>query len=47
MISVGKSVAPEWSDELTPRQRQLLRMEKGPGAMHAADVHFRSVPSQK
>ena len=31
----------EWFDELTPRQRQLLRMEKGPGALHAADVHFR------
>ena len=32
---------PEWLDELTPRQRQLLRMERGAGALHAADVHFR------
>ena len=32
---------PEWFDGLTPGQRQLLRMDKGPGAMHAADVHFR------
>lgn len=32
---------PEWYDELNPRQRRLLRMEGGPGALHAADAHFR------
>jgi ectoine hydroxylase-related dioxygenase (phytanoyl-CoA dioxygenase family) len=32
---------PEWFDELTPRQRQLLRMEKGVRALHASDSHFR------
>ena len=31
----------EWFDELTERQRQLLRMQKGAGALHAADAHFR------
>jgi ectoine hydroxylase-related dioxygenase (phytanoyl-CoA dioxygenase family) len=32
---------PEWFDRLTPRQKELLRMQKGLGAPHAADVHFR------
>ncbi|MDE2734302.1 MAG: phytanoyl-CoA dioxygenase family protein [Gemmatimonadota bacterium] len=32
---------PEWWDSLSPRQRQLMRMQNGPGALHAADVHFR------
>ena len=31
----------EWEAQLTPRQRELLRMRKGVGALHAADVHFR------
>jgi ectoine hydroxylase-related dioxygenase (phytanoyl-CoA dioxygenase family) len=30
---------PEWFDGLNPRQRRLLRMDKGPGALHAADSH--------
>ena len=31
---------PEWYEGLNERQRQLLRMQKGPGALHAADAHF-------
>lgn len=31
----------EWFDELTERQRHLLRMQNGAGALHAADAHFR------
>ena len=29
-----------WYDRLNPRQRQLLRMQQGLGARHAADGHF-------
>jgi ectoine hydroxylase-related dioxygenase (phytanoyl-CoA dioxygenase family) len=32
---------PEWHEGLTERQRQLMRMQNGPGALHAADAHFR------
>ena len=32
---------PEQFDQLTPRQKELLRMKKGLGVPHAADVHFR------
>ena len=32
---------PEWYDGLSPRQRQLMRMQHGPGVPHAADAHFR------
>lgn len=31
----------EWYEGLSERQRQLMRMQRGPGALHAADVHFR------
>ena len=31
----------EWFDDLTERQKQLLRMTKGLGAPHASDSHFR------
>ena len=31
----------DWYDGLSERQRQLLRMQNGPGAPHAADAHFR------
>lgn len=31
----------EWFEKLTPRQKKLLRMEKGLGADHAADFHLR------
>lgn len=31
---------PEWFDRLTPRQKELLRMQCGLGALHAADCHF-------
>ena len=31
---------PEWYEGLSERQRQLLRMKKGPGAPRAADEHF-------
>jgi ectoine hydroxylase-related dioxygenase (phytanoyl-CoA dioxygenase family) len=31
---------PEWYEGLNERQRQLLRMQKGIGALHAADAHF-------
>ena len=30
----------EWYDRLTPRQRELLRMENGVGAPHASDAHL-------
>ena len=30
----------EWFDQLTPRQQQLLRMHRGPGAPHASDLHL-------
>ncbi len=29
----------EWFDELTPRQKELMRMTRGLGAPHAADAH--------
>ena len=32
---------PEWYDDLNDRQKQLLRMQNGAGALHAADAHFR------
>ena len=32
---------PDWADDLNPRQRQLMRMQKGVGTPHAADAHFR------
>ncbi|NKB67880.1 MAG: hypothetical protein GKR89_12535 [Candidatus Latescibacteria bacterium] len=32
---------PEWFDLLNDRQKRLLRMEKGVGALHAADAHGR------
>lgn len=32
---------PEWLERLTPRQKELFRMQKGLGAPHAADIHFR------
>ncbi|MGA0362361.1 MAG: phytanoyl-CoA dioxygenase family protein, partial [bacterium] len=31
----------EWYDLLSPRQRELLRMEHGLGVPHAADYHMR------
>ena len=31
---------PEWLTRLTPRQKELLRMQRGLGAPHAADCHF-------
>ena len=31
----------EWYEQLTPRQRQLLRMSNGPGVPHASDAHMR------
>ncbi|MBM3277815.1 MAG: phytanoyl-CoA dioxygenase family protein [Candidatus Handelsmanbacteria bacterium] len=31
---------PEWVERLSPRQREILRMHKGLGAPHAAEVHF-------
>lgn len=31
----------EWLDELSPRQRQLLRMTNGVGVPHASDQHMR------
>lgn len=31
----------EWFDTLTPRQKELMRMQRGVGSAHAADVHFR------
>ena len=31
-----------WLEELTPRQRELLRMENGLAAPHAADSHLRA-----
>jgi|TARA_B100001964_G_scaffold227480_1_gene277476 hypothetical protein len=31
----------EWYDRLSDRQKQLLRMTRGPGAPHAADSHMR------
>jgi ectoine hydroxylase-related dioxygenase (phytanoyl-CoA dioxygenase family) len=31
---------PEWFALLTPRQKELLRMQRGLGAAHAADCHF-------
>jgi hypothetical protein len=37
---------PEWHQRLTPRQRQLLRMEGGVGAPHASDAHLRVSFSQ-
>lgn len=30
-----------WLDDLTPRQKQLLRLENGVGAPHASDAHMR------
>jgi len=30
-----------WLDDLTPRQRELLRMDNGLAAPHAADSHLR------
>ena len=30
-----------WFDELTNRQRELMRMTRGAGSPHAADAHFR------
>ena len=30
----------EWFDQLSPRQRELLRMHKGLGTLHAADIHL-------
>ena len=32
---------PDWYDDLDDRQKQLLRMQNGAGALHAADAHFR------
>ncbi len=32
---------PEWFDDLTDRQKQLMRMTKGLNTRHAADFHFR------
>ena len=32
---------PDWYDDLNDRQKQLLRMQNGAGALHAADAHFR------
>ena len=29
----------EWFDDLTARQRELMRMTGGPGHLHAADAH--------
>ncbi|MBN60199.1 phytanoyl-CoA dioxygenase family protein [bacterium] len=35
-----------WFDRLNPRQRELMRMQKGVGASHAADGHFQSPPKR-
>ena len=35
-----------WYDRLNPRQRELMRMQKGVGASHAADGHFQSPPKR-
>jgi hypothetical protein len=32
---------PEWFDQLTDRQKELLRFTRGLGAPHAADSHLR------
>ena len=32
---------PEWLDQLSPRQKQLLRMNGGVGTPHASDQHLR------
>ena len=32
---------PEWEEQLTDRQKELMRMHKGVGAPHAADAHVR------
>ncbi len=32
---------PQWYDDLNERQKELLRMQRGVGALHAADAHFR------
>jgi len=32
---------PEWFDKLNDRQKELMRMQDGPGAPHAADAHMR------
>lgn len=32
---------PEWFDQLTQRQKELMRFKNGLGAPHAADFHFR------
>jgi hypothetical protein len=32
---------PEWVDRLSERQKQLLRLDRGLDAPHAADAHFR------
>ena len=32
----------DWFERLTPRQRELMRMQRGPGSLHAADIHARS-----
>ncbi len=31
---------PAWFEQLNPRQHELLRMQQGPGASHAADFHL-------
>ena len=36
----------EWYDQLNPRQRELLRMQKGVGALHSADGHFEPPPER-
>ena len=36
----------EWHDRLNTRQRELLRMQKGVGALHAADGHFQPPPNK-
>ena len=36
----------EWYDQLNPRQRELLRMQKGVGALHTADGHFEPPPER-
>lgn len=37
----------EWFEQLNPRQRELLRMQQGLQALHAADGHFRQPAKQK
>ena len=32
---------PAWFDQLSPRQRDLLRMNNGVGTPHASDYHLR------